>query len=226
VLQSAVLPDEVTKGFSLAQMGKDATRAETFLLTLYDTGRHDPALRAVGLFWSVISRWRSSCADFEGMYQRVLSAVNTRRVQQARDELHRRAVDGVDKPVFQQGRQVGVIREYSDKLLETELKALDPATFGPPETATGSGVRVTINLDMGVSGDLTATIAGQQSRGIAQPVEVKALAPQGDTGMKPAALPQGAQDAIPADVADACAIHPEDAIPALPATDTAAPPAT
>lgn len=38
------------------------------------------------------------------------------------DEARRRAMDGVEKPVFYQGSQCGVIRDYSDTLLMFLLK--------------------------------------------------------------------------------------------------------
>ena len=44
-------------------------------------------------------------------------------------EARRRAVKGTDKPVFQKGEQVGVIREYSDTLLMFLLKANKPDKF-------------------------------------------------------------------------------------------------
>lgn len=40
-----------------------------------------------------------------------------------------RAVNGTDKPVYQGGRQVGTIREYSDTLLIFLLKAHRPEMF-------------------------------------------------------------------------------------------------
>ena len=42
------------------------------------------------------------------------------------DEARRRAVDGVDEPVFQQGKQVGTIRKHSDTLLIFLLKGIRP----------------------------------------------------------------------------------------------------
>lgn len=45
------------------------------------------------------------------------------------EEARRRAVDGVEKPVFQGGREVGVIREYSDALLTLLLKGKRPETY-------------------------------------------------------------------------------------------------
>lgn len=44
-------------------------------------------------------------------------------------EAWRRAVEGVDKPVFFQGIECGVIREYSDQLLTTLLKANRASKF-------------------------------------------------------------------------------------------------
>lgn len=45
------------------------------------------------------------------------------------DEAVRRAHDGVLKPVYQQGRKVGTVREFSDTLLMFMLKARRPETF-------------------------------------------------------------------------------------------------
>lgn len=42
-------------------------------------------------------------------------------------EVHRRAVTGWDEPVFQQAKQVGVVRKYSDRMLELLAKKRIPA---------------------------------------------------------------------------------------------------
>ena len=44
-------------------------------------------------------------------------------------EAIRRGTEGVDKPVYQQGVEVGTIREYSDTLLIFMLKAVRPEKF-------------------------------------------------------------------------------------------------
>lgn len=44
-------------------------------------------------------------------------------------EADRRAVEGVEKPVYQQGRRVGQVQEYSDTLLMFRLKALAPERY-------------------------------------------------------------------------------------------------
>lgn len=43
------------------------------------------------------------------------------------DEARRRAVDGVEEPVFQKGELVGTVRRYSDNLLMFLIKQRDPA---------------------------------------------------------------------------------------------------
>jgi hypothetical protein len=45
------------------------------------------------------------------------------------EEAHRRAVKGVLKPVYQGGKKVGSIREYSDTLLIFLLKGAKPEKF-------------------------------------------------------------------------------------------------
>lgn len=45
------------------------------------------------------------------------------------DEAFRRAVKGTDKPVYQQGREVGRVREYSDTLMIFLLKGRFPDKY-------------------------------------------------------------------------------------------------
>ncbi len=52
-------------------------------------------------------------------------------------EAHRRAVDGVDVPVFHGGVQVGAIRRYSDALLALLLKRWRPHVYGHPDEQNG-----------------------------------------------------------------------------------------
>ena len=53
-------------------------------------------------------------------------------------EAYRRGVLGYDKPVFQGGEKVGVVREYSDTLLTKLLEARVPE-FGRKMALTGEG---------------------------------------------------------------------------------------
>jgi len=50
-------------------------------------------------------------------------------VENLEAEAWRRAVEGVEKPVFQGGVQVGVIREFSDSVLMFLLRARKPEVY-------------------------------------------------------------------------------------------------
>src|SRR5262245_28409092 len=50
-------------------------------------------------------------------------------INRMKDEAYRRAVDGVEKNVYQHGHKVGTVREYSDNLLMFLLKGACPEEF-------------------------------------------------------------------------------------------------
>ena len=65
-------------------------------------------------------------------------------------EAFRRGLEGVVRPVFQKGMQVGTIREYSDSLLKMLLSAAKPEKYGPRVALTGAdGGPITFNLNFG-----------------------------------------------------------------------------
>ncbi len=66
-------------------------------------------------------------------------------------EARRRAVEGIEDPVFQGGIQVGTVRRYSDKLLELLLKGSLPQkykTMIQQETKESRTVTVNHRLDL------------------------------------------------------------------------------
>ncbi len=62
-----------------------------------------------------------------------------RAIQSLEDEAVRRAYEGIEEPVFQAGRQVGVVRKYSDTLLIFLLKGLRPQKYKDRIAAEHSG---------------------------------------------------------------------------------------
>lgn len=64
------------------------------------------------------SRWRDLWEESLELFADKLEA-----------EMARRAIEGVDKPVFYKGEEVGTIREYSDQLAITLAKAVRPERF-------------------------------------------------------------------------------------------------
>jgi hypothetical protein len=72
-----------------------------------------------------VYRWRKESDEFAKAWDEAAE----RGTDTLEDEAIRRAFDGVDRPVFQGGREVGRIREYSDTLLIFLLKGRRPAKY-------------------------------------------------------------------------------------------------
>lgn len=58
-------------------------------------------------------------------------------IESLEDEAHRRARDGVEKPVYQGGVMVGTVTEYSDQLMQFLLKGRAPRKFADRQELTG-----------------------------------------------------------------------------------------
>src|SRR5215469_18944091 len=63
------------------------------------------------------------------VYAKAFDEVKAQAAQALEDEAVRRAVNGVDKPVFYQGEVCGQVTEYSDTLLAMLLKAHIPDRY-------------------------------------------------------------------------------------------------
>jgi hypothetical protein len=72
-----------------------------------------------------VYRWRKSDPAFEAAWAEALEE-GTDKLE---DEAHRRAFEGVERPVYQGGVQVGSYREYSDRLMEFLLKGRRPYKY-------------------------------------------------------------------------------------------------
>lgn len=92
------------------------------------------AARECGLGVRTVWDWRGKDEQFKEQWEDAV-AVGIAKLE---DEATRRAVDGVDRPVFQQGECVGFVREYSDDLLKFVLAARDPKRFSRA-AQTGDG---------------------------------------------------------------------------------------
>lgn len=62
-------------------------------------------------------------------YAEAFKAAEEQAGDRLEQEARRRAVQGVEKPVYQGGKQVGVVREYSDTLLIFLLKGARPEKY-------------------------------------------------------------------------------------------------
>lgn len=103
---------------------------EAFLKELRRRGNVSDAARAAGVDRSTPYRWREAEPEFAAAWDEAIESV----MDAMEGEAYRRAVEGVDEPVF--GRiakdtdgQIGTIRKYSDTLMNTLLKAHRPEKY-------------------------------------------------------------------------------------------------
>ena len=92
-------------------------------------------------------KWRDAEDGFAAAWDEALD----RGADALEDEAVRRAFDGVDRPVFQGGEEVGTIREYSDSMLMFLLRGRRPERYKDRVAAehSGPGGRA-IPIDWGV----------------------------------------------------------------------------
>jgi hypothetical protein len=107
------------------------------------------AARAVGSGRTTVYTHR----DADEAFRRAWDAAIDEGVEVLEEEVRRRAVDGVLKPVYQGGVKVGTIREYSDTLLIFSLKAKRPNVYRENKRVefggSPDGTRVRFTLDIG-----------------------------------------------------------------------------
>lgn len=107
-----------------------------FLESFAMTGNITLSCKTVGIgSRNTIYKWQEDDDAFASAYRE--AEISSTELMEA--EAHRRGVLGYDKPVFQQGAQVGVIREYSDTLLIFMLKARNPDKYRDNANAGASG---------------------------------------------------------------------------------------
>ena len=100
-------------------------KREAFLANLAEYGNISLAARAAGVLRRTPYDWRDRDPVFAAEWDDALEHACDLLEAEAR----RRALEGCDKPVFYQGEQCGVIREYSDTLAIVLLKAHRPEKF-------------------------------------------------------------------------------------------------
>ena len=120
----------------------EALRAE-FLKALSETANITISSQIADLPRRTAYRWLKTDPEFAAAWEEALEQA-TERLE---EEVRRRAVDGVDEPVFHQGEICGCRRKYSDNLLMFLLKKRKPEyrDNAPPPTPR----RVTFIMQIG-----------------------------------------------------------------------------
>lgn len=106
-----------------------------FLKTLAMSGVVTTACYKAKVSRQTAYKTREEDADFATAWDEALDAAADRMEEEA----DRRAVVGTLKPVFQGGKKVGSIREYSDTLLIFRLKAVRPEKYRERSDVRHSG---------------------------------------------------------------------------------------
>lgn len=96
-----------------------------FLAALMDGSTVTVSAEQASVDRATVYRWREKDVEFAKAWDEALEA-GTDRLEQ---EALRRARDGVAKPVYQGGKQVGQVQEYSDTLMIFLLKSRRPDKF-------------------------------------------------------------------------------------------------
>lgn len=119
---------------------KRTPEKEQLILDILATGGSVySAARAAGVARSTAYKWREEDPEFRELWDDALES----GIDRMEDEAHRRAVEGVDKPVFHKGEVCGTVREYSDTLMIFQLKARRPEKY---RERTDTNVTGTINV--------------------------------------------------------------------------------
>ena len=101
------------------------TRAK-FLEKLAETCNVSKSCELSGLARQTAYEWKADDPDFAAAWEKALSI----GADKLEEEAIRRAYEGYDKPVYQSGQLVGIVREYSDTLMCLLLKGRKRAVFG------------------------------------------------------------------------------------------------
>lgn len=124
-------------------------KLELFLNQLSQGASITKAAEAAGISRRILFEWRNIDPDFAVQWVEAADE----GVDRLEDEARRRAVDGVEKPVFQGGTLVGTITEYSDSLMALLLRGKRPETYRDNVSIKSQSEVVSRNLNVNV--DLT-----------------------------------------------------------------------
>lgn len=109
--------------------------ASRFLEALEESGNVRDAADKAGVGRNSVYLWRRDDEGFRAAWDARIASYG----DMLEAEAFRRAYHGVDKPVFQQGVKVGVIREYSDGLLARMLVRFKPEYSDKVQHTGGDG---------------------------------------------------------------------------------------
>jgi hypothetical protein len=112
------------KASDRAEIRREKQKAK-YIAAMELTGRNDKSAKLAGVGVTTVFDWIKADAIFGD----AVEIAKEKALQIFDDEAHRRAVDGVEEPVFFQGTECGMVRKYSDTLLIFLMKANNPKKY-------------------------------------------------------------------------------------------------
>lgn len=134
-----------------------------FLTVLGQSANVSLACEAARIDRSTAYKERSRNPDFSAQWKQAIESA----VDDLEAEAWRRAKEGVEKPIFQGGKQVGAIKEYSDALTIALLKAHRPEKYrenfkteaAPSETSNNGAITDPMDLVLEIRNRLPGFLA-------------------------------------------------------------------
>ncbi len=100
-------------------------RRQQFLAVIRETSNVTKAAQSIGMARQSVYDARARDPEFAALWDSAIEQGTDTLEAEAR----RRALDGVDRPVYFQGKRVGMTKEYSDPLLMFMLRGHRPAKY-------------------------------------------------------------------------------------------------
>jgi transposase-like protein len=101
-----------------------AQQCASFLRALSTGASVSEAAKAGRILWNTLYRWRRDDSRFRAAWDDAARAGEDAKAAKLDEALMRRAVDGIDEPVFHAGEEVGTRKRYSDPLLMFGIREL------------------------------------------------------------------------------------------------------
>ena len=99
---------------------------ENFLVLLKETCNVSKSAELAGFAAKTAYNHRDKDAEFREKWD----AIEIEVKDKVEGEIWRRGVEGIDKPIFYQGKPVATVKEYSDRMLELLARGHMPERYG------------------------------------------------------------------------------------------------
>lgn len=121
----------------------NSTQVALYLDSLKEfNGREFQAMRAAGITRHQLMKYRETNPEFVEMEQDIVSEVSDK----IREEVWRRAMDGIDQGVYHKGEMIDTQKRYSDSLLAILARAKCAEFANKTELTSGDGGPLRIEI--------------------------------------------------------------------------------